>query len=253
MGSNRFRVDMPRYIDLYLDGRLKLDELVSRRISLDEVNDGFDAMKAGEVARSVIMFDERPADAAPSPVGRRGPPRGGRHAARRAVASQRELVGALARRSGSTREADGRDELAFLVGHVVVVITQLTAPGPTRAAVIELALLLGLRGFVLWAAVRPPARRAVRGPRHRTRSPWWSGSDGDLEGTFFLVVTWCSTAPGTSARSPEPFVILGVAAAAPVGRRRRSSSPAQSIGWTAWTRPRCSPSRSVGSCTARGR
>ena len=57
MGSNRFRVDMPRYIDLYLDGRLKLDELVSRRITLDEVNDGFDAMKAGEVARSVIMFD----------------------------------------------------------------------------------------------------------------------------------------------------------------------------------------------------
>jgi S-(hydroxymethyl)glutathione dehydrogenase/alcohol dehydrogenase len=56
MGSNRFRVDMPRYIDLYLQGRLKLDELVSRRISLDEVNDGFDAMKAGEVARSVIVF-----------------------------------------------------------------------------------------------------------------------------------------------------------------------------------------------------
>jgi S-(hydroxymethyl)glutathione dehydrogenase/alcohol dehydrogenase len=57
MGSNRFRVDMPRMIDLYLDGRLKLDELVSRRIALDEVNDGFDAMKSGEVARSVITFD----------------------------------------------------------------------------------------------------------------------------------------------------------------------------------------------------
>ena len=57
MGSNRFRVDMPRYIDMYLDGRLKLDELVSRRITLDEVNDGFDAMKTGEVARSVIVFD----------------------------------------------------------------------------------------------------------------------------------------------------------------------------------------------------
>jgi S-(hydroxymethyl)glutathione dehydrogenase/alcohol dehydrogenase len=56
MGSNRFRVDMPRLIDLYLDGRLKLDELVSRRIRLDEVNDGFDAMKSGEVARSVIDF-----------------------------------------------------------------------------------------------------------------------------------------------------------------------------------------------------
>lgn len=58
MGSNRFRFDMPRYIDLYLQGRLKLDELVSARIGLDEVNSAFAAMKAGEVARSVIVFDE---------------------------------------------------------------------------------------------------------------------------------------------------------------------------------------------------
>ena len=57
MGSNRFRVDMPRYIDLYMDGRLKLDELVSQRIALTEVNEGFEAMKAGSVARSVIVFD----------------------------------------------------------------------------------------------------------------------------------------------------------------------------------------------------
>jgi S-(hydroxymethyl)glutathione dehydrogenase/alcohol dehydrogenase len=57
MGSNRFRVDMPRYIDLYMDGRLKLDELVSQRIALDDVNEGFEAMKAGSVARSVILFD----------------------------------------------------------------------------------------------------------------------------------------------------------------------------------------------------
>jgi S-(hydroxymethyl)glutathione dehydrogenase/alcohol dehydrogenase len=57
MGSNRFRVDMPRYIDLYLQGRLKLDELVSQRIALHDVNDGFEAMKAGSVARSVIVFE----------------------------------------------------------------------------------------------------------------------------------------------------------------------------------------------------
>jgi S-(hydroxymethyl)glutathione dehydrogenase/alcohol dehydrogenase len=57
MGSNRFRQDMPRYIDLYLDGRLKLDELVSARIGLDEVNAGFSALTRGEVARSVIVFD----------------------------------------------------------------------------------------------------------------------------------------------------------------------------------------------------
>ncbi len=56
MGSNRFRVDMPRYVDLYMQGRLKLDELVSARIKLDEINDGFAAMKAGSVARSVIIF-----------------------------------------------------------------------------------------------------------------------------------------------------------------------------------------------------
>jgi S-(hydroxymethyl)glutathione dehydrogenase / alcohol dehydrogenase len=57
MGSNRFRVDMPRLVDLYLQGRLKLDELVSARIAIEEVNEGFDAMKGGEVARSVIVFD----------------------------------------------------------------------------------------------------------------------------------------------------------------------------------------------------
>jgi S-(hydroxymethyl)glutathione dehydrogenase/alcohol dehydrogenase len=57
MGSNRFRIDMPRYVDLYMDGRLELDSLVSQRIGLDEVNEGFEAMKSGELARSVIVFD----------------------------------------------------------------------------------------------------------------------------------------------------------------------------------------------------
>lgn len=57
MGSNHFRTDMPRYIDLYMQGRLKLDELVSARLQLEQVNDAFESMKAGEVARSVIVFD----------------------------------------------------------------------------------------------------------------------------------------------------------------------------------------------------
>jgi len=56
MGSNRFRIDMPRYVDFYLDGRLKLDEMISARLDLEEVNTAFDKMKAGEVARSVIRF-----------------------------------------------------------------------------------------------------------------------------------------------------------------------------------------------------
>ena len=58
MGSNRFRVDMPRYIDFYLQGRLMLDEMITKRAKLEDVNEAFRAMKAGEVARTVLMFDE---------------------------------------------------------------------------------------------------------------------------------------------------------------------------------------------------
>lgn len=57
MGSNRFRTDMPRYIDFYLQGKLKLDELVSAHIGLGDINEAFEEMKKGEIARSVIMFD----------------------------------------------------------------------------------------------------------------------------------------------------------------------------------------------------
>ena len=57
MGSNRFRIDMPRYVDFYRQGRLKLDEMVSQRIGLADVNDAFVEMKRGDIARSVIVFD----------------------------------------------------------------------------------------------------------------------------------------------------------------------------------------------------
>ena len=57
MGSNRFRIDIPQYLDFYRQGRLKLDEMVSRHGRRDDVNEAFRAMKAGEVARSVLLFD----------------------------------------------------------------------------------------------------------------------------------------------------------------------------------------------------
>jgi len=57
MGSNRFRVDMPRFIDFYLAGKLHLDEMVSKRIGLSDINQAFVDMKAGTVARSVIIFE----------------------------------------------------------------------------------------------------------------------------------------------------------------------------------------------------
>jgi S-(hydroxymethyl)glutathione dehydrogenase/alcohol dehydrogenase len=56
MGSNRFRIDMPYFLDLYRQGRLLLDELVAAHIGLDDINAGYAEMKKGEAARSVIMF-----------------------------------------------------------------------------------------------------------------------------------------------------------------------------------------------------
>lgn len=58
MGSNRFRIDMPRFVDFYLAGKLHLDEMVSKRIALEDVNEAFVDMKSGSVARSVIVFDQ---------------------------------------------------------------------------------------------------------------------------------------------------------------------------------------------------
>ncbi len=53
-GSTRFREHMPKLVDLFLQGRLDLSSLVSRRMQLGDVNEAFRAMKAGEVARSVL-------------------------------------------------------------------------------------------------------------------------------------------------------------------------------------------------------
>ena len=55
-GSGNFRRDFPKLIDLYMQKKLKIDELVSRTIRLEQVNEAFDAMEKGEVARSVIVY-----------------------------------------------------------------------------------------------------------------------------------------------------------------------------------------------------
>jgi S-(hydroxymethyl)glutathione dehydrogenase / alcohol dehydrogenase len=56
-GGARPQHDFPLLARSYLDGALKLDELITRRIGLDEINDGFAALKAGEVVRAVVTFD----------------------------------------------------------------------------------------------------------------------------------------------------------------------------------------------------
>jgi S-(hydroxymethyl)glutathione dehydrogenase/alcohol dehydrogenase len=56
MGSNRFRIDMPRYVDFYLSDRLELDALVAERIGLEDIPDAFAKLEGGESVRSVVVF-----------------------------------------------------------------------------------------------------------------------------------------------------------------------------------------------------
>jgi Zn-dependent alcohol dehydrogenase len=56
-GSSNPRSDIPRMLELYRSGHLKLDELRTRTYSLDEVNAGYDDMRAGRTLRGVISFD----------------------------------------------------------------------------------------------------------------------------------------------------------------------------------------------------
>ena len=56
MGSNRFRTDMPRYVELYRSGQLHLDEMISARLPLERVNEAFETMRRGAAARSVLVF-----------------------------------------------------------------------------------------------------------------------------------------------------------------------------------------------------
>jgi len=48
--------DIPRYIELYKAGRLPVDRLITHRLSLDEINAGFDRLAAGDAVRQVILF-----------------------------------------------------------------------------------------------------------------------------------------------------------------------------------------------------
>lgn len=57
-GGARPRRDFPWLAQLYLDGKLKLDELISQRIVLEQINEGFDAMRRRSIVRAVIEFPE---------------------------------------------------------------------------------------------------------------------------------------------------------------------------------------------------
>jgi S-(hydroxymethyl)glutathione dehydrogenase / alcohol dehydrogenase len=55
-GAGHQRTDVPMLIDLYMSGRYKLNEMISRRVGLSELNNAFDQMLRGEVKRSVVVY-----------------------------------------------------------------------------------------------------------------------------------------------------------------------------------------------------
>jgi S-(hydroxymethyl)glutathione dehydrogenase / alcohol dehydrogenase len=57
MGAVRTRVDIPRLAELYLAGKIKLDELIDNHFSFDKINEAIESMESGKVIRNVLMFD----------------------------------------------------------------------------------------------------------------------------------------------------------------------------------------------------
>jgi S-(hydroxymethyl)glutathione dehydrogenase / alcohol dehydrogenase len=56
-GGARPWIDLPKMVDLYLDGHLQIDPMISRYYPLDEINTAYDALANGEVARSILRYD----------------------------------------------------------------------------------------------------------------------------------------------------------------------------------------------------
>ena len=54
-GGARGRTDVPRIVDWYMEGKISIDELITHKLALDDINQGFDLMHAGESIRSVVI------------------------------------------------------------------------------------------------------------------------------------------------------------------------------------------------------
>jgi S-(hydroxymethyl)glutathione dehydrogenase / alcohol dehydrogenase len=55
-GGARGRTDVPKIVDWYMDGKLRIDELITHKLKLDDINEGFALMERGESIRSVVVF-----------------------------------------------------------------------------------------------------------------------------------------------------------------------------------------------------
>ena len=57
MGSTQLNIDIPRLVELYREGRIKLDELITNRYPLEKINQAIELTARGEALRNVIMFE----------------------------------------------------------------------------------------------------------------------------------------------------------------------------------------------------
>ena len=55
-GGAKGRTDVPQIVDWYMDGKINIDDLITHQLSLDDINQGFDLMHAGESIRSVVVY-----------------------------------------------------------------------------------------------------------------------------------------------------------------------------------------------------
>jgi S-(hydroxymethyl)glutathione dehydrogenase/alcohol dehydrogenase len=57
MGSTKLAIEIPKLVELYRSGRLKLDELITARYPLEKINEAIEAVEQGKALRNVIMFE----------------------------------------------------------------------------------------------------------------------------------------------------------------------------------------------------
>jgi S-(hydroxymethyl)glutathione dehydrogenase/alcohol dehydrogenase len=55
-GGARGRTDVPKIVDWYMEGKLNIDDLITHTLKLEDINKGFELMKAGESIRSVVVY-----------------------------------------------------------------------------------------------------------------------------------------------------------------------------------------------------
>jgi S-(hydroxymethyl)glutathione dehydrogenase/alcohol dehydrogenase len=55
-GGAKGRTDVPKFVDWYMDGKIEIDSMITHKLSLEEINHGFDLMHEGKSIRAVVEF-----------------------------------------------------------------------------------------------------------------------------------------------------------------------------------------------------